>query len=67
MRLLGVVIGDVERAEEGFMRGYLERDMIETGTFPCGARLLPLPYVVIGRHFCERAIVSPWNTKKDYA
>ena len=52
--LLRIIIRDNKRTQQRFTRWYRKRNMIQTGTLPGGSRLLPLPYVVIVRHYANK-------------
>ena len=49
-RLRRIIILNNQIAQQRLTRRYLQRDMIQPGTFPCLSRFLRLPYVVIICH-----------------
>ena len=56
--LLGVVIGNLQRTEQGPTVCERQGDMIDTDPPPCGVRFLPLPYGLILGHLQSEIFVD---------
>lgn len=53
----GIIIRNNKHAQQGLSICYRQRDMIKPDSFPCCARLLPMPFLV-PCHFLSRTGVS---------
>ena len=51
MCLCGIIIRNAKLTQQRLTRRYRQRDMVNTGAFPCSSRLLPMPCVVIRGHY----------------